>query len=383
MTRSSPAWCAGLAWLLWLFASMWMRTCLAQFAISSSSPREAVASAGGVTVVAQLPGFGVINGLINAMHNNRFNQNQQQQQQQQFERLQQERPGWGPHRRGMPRPGFAPPNRQQPTPPGWPPGWQWGAGGNQNQPGFGWDQTGFGPGWNGGGGQGPEWNGGGGTGPGWNEGGGRGPPGWNSGGGRGPPPGPGFNGGGPPPPRPGWNGGGPPPPRPEWNGGGPPPPRPGWNGGGPPPPRPGWNGGMEQEWDNYPRFPDQPDPNDTNPNVDPNNESSTTPQTPVPEPSFPATTPKPAATFPTIQPRPPAQPTKDTLIIGNNRPPLVPPQNPDPPATTFPTWIVPEPLPKPRDESSENRAIIFPSSSKYIHVANQEVPSVPIDVRRR
>eukprot|EP00099_Drosophila_melanogaster_P023520 NP_651301.1 uncharacterized protein Dmel_CG7016 [Drosophila melanogaster] len=362
MTRSSPAWCAGQAWLVWLLASIWIRTCLAQFAVSSSSAGGAVASAGGVTVVAQLPGFGVINGLINAMHNNnRFNQ------QPQFERLQQGRPGMGPNRGGMHRPGFAPPNRQQPTPPGWPPGWQWGAGGNQNQPGFDWVQTGFAPGWNGGGGQGPGWNG----------------PGWNGGGGRGPPPRPGFNGGGPPPPRPGWNGGGPPPPMPGWNGGGPPPPRPGWNGGGPPPPRPGWNGGMEQEWDNYPRLPDQPDPNDPNTNWNPDNESSTTPQTPIPGPIFPTTTPKPEPTFPTIQPRPTAQPTKDTLIIGTNRPPLVPPHNPDPPTPTFPTWIVPEPLPKPLDELSENRAIIFPSSSKYIHVPNPEVPSIPIDVRRR
>ncbi|EDV53788.1 basic proline-rich protein [Drosophila erecta] len=370
MTRSSPAWCAGQAWVVCIFSSIWIRTCLAQFAMSSSSPAGAVASAGGVTVVAQLPGFEVINGLINAMHNNRFNQ------QQQFERQQQGWPGMGPgpgpNRRGMPRPGFAPPNLQQQTPPGWPAGWQWGAGGNQNQPGFGWDQAGFGPGpgWNGGRGQGHEWNGGGGTGPGWNGGGGRGPPpssGWNRGGGRGPPP------------NPGWNRGGPA--RPDWNGGGPPPSRPGWNGGGPPQPRPEWNGGMEQEWENYPRLPDQPNPNDANTNLNPNSEPNPTPQPPVPGASFPATTPTPAATFPTIQPRPTAQPTKDTLIIGTNRPPLVPPHNPEPPTPTFPTWIVPEPLPKPLDESSENRAIIFPSSSKFIHVPNQEAPSVPIDVR--
>ncbi|XP_017085556.1 WAS/WASL-interacting protein family member 1 [Drosophila eugracilis] len=353
MTRSSPAWMAVQASLAWFLTTISIRSSLAQFAVSS--PGRAVASAGGVTVVAQLPGLGVINGLINAMHNNnRFNQ------QQQFERLQQGRPGMGPNRRGMPRPGFGSPNRQQ-APPGWPPGWQWGAGGNQNQPGFGWEQSGFGPGWNGGGQQ-PGWNGGGGE-PGWNGGGG---PGWNGGGGRGPPP------------RPGWNGGGPPP-RPSWNGGGPPPPRPDWGGGMGPPPRPDWNGGFPPEWNNNQRFPDEPDANDPNENWNnPNNEANTTPVVPTTT----TTTPKPAETHPTIQPLPPTQPTKDTLIIGTNRPPLVPPQNPDP-TPTYPNWPVPQPIPNHSIELSEERAIIFPSSSKYIHAPNQEIPSQPIDVRRK
>ncbi|XP_017122819.1 basic salivary proline-rich protein 3 [Drosophila elegans] len=335
MTRSSSAWSP-----VWLWALMALpATCLAQFAYSSAG--GAVASAGGVTVVAQLPGLGAINGLINAMHNNN-----NRRQQQQFERLQQGRPGMGPNRRG---PGFGPPNRQQ-APPGWPPGWQWG---NQNQPGFGWDQQGYGPDWNGGGGgQRPGWNGGGGMGP--------------------PPPRPGWNGGGGMGPRPGWNGGGgrgPPPPRPGWNGERPPPPpRPDWNG-------PGWNGGMRPstEWDENQQqpFPDQPEPN------------VSTPRTPaIPMPDVQSTTPRTAETQPTIQPRPPpTQPTKDTLIVGTNRPPLVPHQNPDTP--TYPTWPTPQPLPNPLDKLPEQDAIIFPSSSRYVHLPNQDVPSQPIDVRRR
>ncbi|XP_016961495.1 basic proline-rich protein [Drosophila biarmipes] len=387
MKRSPRAWTPVQACLAWLFTLISIRSCLGQFAVSS--PGGAVASAGGVTVVAELPGFGVINGLLNAMqNNNRF------EQQQQFERLQQGRPGVGNNRRGMgvPKPGFGPPNRQQ-APPGWPLGWQWGPSSNQNQQG--WDQSGFGPGWNGGG-QG--WNGGGG-GPGWNGGGGG--PGWNRGGGRGPPPRPGWNGGGPPP-RPGWNGG-PPPPRPGWNGdeGPPPPPGPGWNGDGrpppPPPPRPdwgggpGWNGGPPPEWNN-----NQPDPNTNwdDPNDDNDDDEYTTTRTPpiVPTsttqiaPIVQTTTPRPAETHPTYQPRPPTQPTKDTLIIGTNRPPLVPPQNPDPPTPLYPTWPVPQPTPSPIHsiEASEERVIVFPSSSKYIRSPSQEeVPSVPIDVRRR
>jgi len=119
MARSSPAWITVQACLAWLFTFISIRSCLGQFAVSS--PEGAVASAGGVTVVAQLPGLGVVNGLLIAMqNNNRFGQ------QQQFERLQQGRPGRGNNRRGggMPKPGFGPPNRQQ-APPGWPPGWQW------------------------------------------------------------------------------------------------------------------------------------------------------------------------------------------------------------------------------------------------------------------
>ncbi|XP_001357549.4 basic salivary proline-rich protein 3 [Drosophila pseudoobscura] len=362
MTRSSVS-IVSITCIAWL----WVRTCGAQFAFTSGG--SAVASAGGLTVVAQVPGFGALNGIFN--NNNNFYPQQQRQQQ--------GGGGWpgmgmgGPHHRGHGHGmgGRGPPQspNRQPAPPGWPPGWEWGGGGNHNQPGF------------------------------------------NNGGGRGPPPRREWGGGpGPmnPPPRPGWGGGGMgPPPRPGWGGGGMgPPPRPGWDGGGMgPPQRPAWGGeGMNPEWGgeggglnpgwggegggmNPPTGPGwdnnssnnyQPDPSDpfTNWN-NPNGGESPTPPPPI---VTSPTTPKPSEVGPTFQPRPPAQTTKSTLIVGTNRPPLGPLQ---PTAVPLPTA---RPSPKPSlhsIEDSQQRDVIFPSSSRYIHrPPSQEIHAENIDVRR-
>lgn len=120
-------------------------------------------------------------------------------------------------------------------------------------------------------------------------------------------------------------------------------------------------------WDNNQPYPDYDWNNEDN------GAQGTTPATPV-VPTSPPTT---AETHPTFQPRPPTPPTKDTLIIGNNTPPQVPD-----PYEVKPT-LAPVSLPYHSIEESEERPIIFPSSSKYVHLPNQEVRSEPIDVRRR
>ncbi|XP_034665113.1 extensin isoform X2 [Drosophila subobscura] len=329
MTRSSVSVSVSILFAIICLEWIGIRTCDAQFAFTSAG--SAVASAGGLTVVAQLPGFGALNGVLNGFnHNNNFYAQQQQQQ---------GGGGWPGMGMGGRRPPPAPNAGRQPAPPGWPPGWEWGGNGNYNQPGF------------------------------------------NNG--RGPPQRPGW-GGGPggmgPPQRPGWGGGpggGMGPPRPNWAGGGMGPPRPGWGGGGMnnawgdgegPPPGSGWenNGNGNGNGNN------QPNPTDQYTNWEnPSGEGSSTPPPVI---VTPPTTPKPVSVGPTFQPRPPPATTKSTLIVGTNRPPLLPPQ---------PTA---RPSPKPSlhsIEDSQLRDIIFPSSARYIHrPPSQELRADSIDERR-
>ncbi|XP_022220833.2 RNA-binding protein 12 [Drosophila obscura] len=353
MTRSSVS-ILSIICLAWLVN----RTCGAQLAFTSVGNVAAVATAAGLSVVAQVPGLRALNGILHGFNNNNNHNNNFYPQQQQ-----QGVGGWQ-GMGGQPRHGHGMGGRwsssvanaaRQPAPPGWPPGWEWGGGGNNNQQGF---NNGRAP-------------------PGW-------PPGWEWGGG-GNNNQQGFNNGRGPPPRPGWGAGpGPmnPPPRPEWGGGGTgPPPRPEWGGGAMgPPPRPEWGDGGEMNpltGSDY----NQPNPTDVSTNWDnPNGEGSTIPPSPI---VTPPTTPKPVVVEPTFQPRPPAQTTESTLIVGTNRPPLLPPQ----------TTPLPPPLPTVRPlpprsrhsiEASQLRDIIFPSSSLYIHrpQASQEIRTDNIDERR-
>ncbi|XP_034112966.1 basic proline-rich protein [Drosophila albomicans] len=371
-----------VACLLYLFL---IRTCSAQFSIamSSTSAGSAVASAGGVTSIAQVPQLGFGFGL---------NQWQQQPAGNSFYN------NYIGHRRGGPRPGGRPPppwswNRQ-------PAGWgNWKTQGNNNNPGWGganWGGEPTPPGW----GNNRPYQ------PGWGNG---NQPGWGNGG-RPPPP--------PPPswddrrnPQPGWGNDDRRQPgwgnddrrQPGWGDGGNQQ-QPGWGNDGNQQ-QPGWgNDGNQQQpgWgdNNNPQQPgvnpQQPgwdNSNPQNPIYPPNNDGNgaTDPgKTNLPM-QMPSTTPPPAQPEPT-------QSTSDTLITGTNRPPII--ISPVPPANQGNTLIIgtnrpplfpaPQPTPAPvatpyshNIEDSRQRDIIFPSSQQYVHSPVVETPTELIDVRRR
>lgn len=326
----------GLAFRLCLVLST--RTVRAQFATSFASAGTAVASAGGVTAVAQVPQLGFRIGLGFNNNNNNW-----QQQPNPFNNFQ-----------------------------------------NFNQA-VSWTNTGnqWNAGWNGGGNS--DWNGGGSQqSSGWGSwqtaGHRRNPPVWNP-----------WNAGGRQP-NPGWGNGnhrGERPPPAGWNMGNRPAPT-GWGLGNryppaPPAPQPPPNNNEEREpqqpsdWPPY--YPPSDDQNSNNPSANPN-----TPILPTPgRDTVPLPTPQPTHDSLIIGRNPPPQiisPTPpansgDTLIIGTNRPPLVPPQQQQEP--------IPTPAPSPlirSHEQSQLRHFIYPSSPQYVHVPNDEDLEQLIDVRR-